>query len=532
MQSGNALGKEGKKFVFDRAWLEKDLGKYPAKLHAHRVAHELGVNRGIIYLPGQDSKYYDDSDMGPRFRQRRHFYYVSGADFPGCVVTYDIARDHLVLWIPHVEPRTVLYFGRLPGIEECKAASDLDDVRPIEGLDKALADLLKDGDTLYTLHSDQVPKVAEGAPVYVDTSSLLRAADNARVVKTEYEVEVIRRANHISSEAHRALLSRLSTFTNEREIDAQFIASCTAHGAPTQSYPLIVASGINASILHYDENNQTLTDGRQFLVIDGGAEFRCYASDITRTLPLYPSPSSSSSSSSPFPSPKAEAIYRLVERMQEECIERVRPGVLYVSLHRHAAEVAVDGLLKLGLLKAESAAEVLAQGTVAAFFPHGLGHHIGLEVHDVAGDERLYMSVAGSSTARGAGRRGRGKREYVPPTAMAALFSDHDDPTVTATTTTTPAADKKPYQALRPNMILTIEPGIYFCREYIEGNFLSNPSHARFIDRDVLDTYWDVGGVRIEDDILVTKDGYENLTAAPKGDAMLEEIARGRRVGE
>lgn len=330
------------------------------------------------------------------------------------------------------------------------------------------------------------------------------------------------RPNKPQSEAHRALLSCLSTFTNEREIDAQFIASCTAHGAPTQSYPLIVASGVNASVLHYDDNNQLL-DGRQLLVIDGGAEFRCYASDITRTLPLYPS--SSSSSSSPFPSSKAEAIYRLVERMQEECIQRVRPGVLYVALHRHAAEVAVDGLLKLGLLKAESAAEVLAQGTVAAFFPHGLGHHIGLEVHDVPGDERLYMHVTEGNTH---GRR-RGKREYIPPTAMAALFSDNnDDPTATTTTTTTKPT--KPYQALRPNMILTIEPGIYFCRDYIEGNFLSNPAHARFIDRDVLDTYWGVGGVRIEDDVLVTEDGYENLTAAPKGDEMLEEIKEGRRA--
>ncbi|KAH6849750.1 putative Xaa-Pro aminopeptidase [Chaetomium sp. MPI-CAGE-AT-0009] len=505
----------------NQKWLE-GLGKFPAKTHARKVAHELGVKQGLIYLPGQDEKYYEDSDMGPTFRQRRYFYYMAGADFPGCAVTYDIRKDHLVLWVPRIDPRTVLWFGKVPTPEECKAASDVDDVRYVDTLSKTLCPSLKSGETIYVLHADQVPKLDHlKVIIRVDAAHLKLAMDAARVIKTDYEIALIRRANAISSAAHKAVLHNIKRLTSEREVDSLFTGYCIAHGAPNQAYPVIAASGANASTLHYADNNQPFKN-RQLLLLDAGAEYRCYASDVTRTIPL------------PAFSPQAGAVYRLVERMQEECIARIRPGVRFRALHAHACAVAVAGLLRLGILRGVGGGgnssssgggggkggleeEILARGTVAAFFPHGLGHHVGLEVHDVSGRERLLLGAVGGG---GRGRRVGMKREGLTPTMAAALCEDAKRSAAEWEAGAVVVGGRG--QKLDEGMVVTVEPGIYFCREYIEGYFLSDPDHAKYINTEVLEKYWDIGGVRIEDDILVTKDGHENLTWAPKGDEMLK----------
>lgn len=121
----------------------------------------------------------------------------------------------------------------------------------------------------------------------------------------------------LQSAAHRAVLARLRKLTNEREIEAIFRGYCIAQGAKRQAYPVIAAAGTAASTLHYIDNDQPLA-GRQLVVLDAGAEWNCYASDITRTFPV----------SGRF-SPEAAAIYNIVQRMQNECIQRVRPGVVF-----------------------------------------------------------------------------------------------------------------------------------------------------------------------------------------------------------
>lgn len=127
------------------------------------------------------------------------FFYMAGADFAGCSVTYDIARDHLVLWIPYTNPRAVLWYGRTPSPKECIAAIDVDEVRYSTGLDKFLHATLRPGSTLYVLNEAQKPKLrrAEGE-VHIDSRSLAPAIERARVTKTDYEVAMIRQANAVS----------------------------------------------------------------------------------------------------------------------------------------------------------------------------------------------------------------------------------------------------------------------------------------------------------------------------------------------
>ncbi|KAI8628580.1 metallopeptidase family M24-domain-containing protein [Xylariaceae sp. FL1651] len=476
-------------------------GKYPAKLHARKVAKELGSQEGIIYLPGQWDVNWEDSDQGPPFRQRRYFYYLTGADFPGCSVTYDIAADKLTLWIPYTPPATILWFGNTPSPEACLARADIHDVKYTGQLAEYLKSRLASVKTLYVLRSSQLPKF-DGfgnlkPRLHIDTTSLQPVMDEARVIKTDYEVAMIRKANAVSSEAHRQVARSLYSMSNECQIEAAFVASCTAQNAHAQAYPIIAGSGANASTLHYDANNEPLV-GRQLVVLDAGAEWNCYASDVTRTLPI----------GSTF-STEAKAIYDLVHQMQEECIQRIRPGVEFRDMQLHATLVAVKGLLRLGILHNGTADEIFKNGLGAAFFPHGLGHHVGLDVHDVLSKDLL----------RPAGESIWGKRRPIGPHSLRAIIKQAGSSDNAGT-----ASQNRQHSTLQANMVVTVEPGLYFCRPYIEAYFLRSDEHKQYINQAVLERYWAVGGVRIEDCVLVTENGYENLTTAPKGEELLRIV--------
>lgn len=194
------------------------------------------------------------------------------------------------------------------------------------------------------------------------------------------------------------------------------------------------------------------------MLLDAGCEWGCYASDVTRTFPLNGKWTK-----------EGEEIYKVVERMQRECIDAIRPGRLYYKLHLVACLIAVEELMKLGILYNGTRSEILARGTVAAFFPHGLGHHVGLEVHDVSGRERLLLtgstvSSSGLNSQRVPGfqePRRRMKREQVTPEDLAAMYREammnKDD--VEQNDVRPPPY--KGRQRLRENMVVTIEPGMF-----------------------------------------------------------------------
>lgn len=337
---------------------------------------------------------------------------------------------------------------------------------------------------IFILHPDQRPP-SKYAKKDVDAERLQPAMDASRGVKDATEIELIRRANVISALAHTAILENIGRMTKESEIAALFLETCMSHGAPEQAYGIIAASGENAAILHYMKNDEPF-GSRPLVCLDAGAEFSCYASDVTRTFPT--------GSTGDWPNPESRNIYRAVERMQEECIQLIKPGVHYRDIHVHAHNVAIEELLKLGIFKKGSVQELKESGASTVFFPHGLGHHVGLEVHDVS--EKSIMA-----------------------------HENGHEPTIVPGFTHTPCTMSA--VPLEENMIVTVEPGIYFNRLAIE-NARKLPV-AQFIDFDVVERYIPIGGVRIEDDILVTAEGYENLTTAPKGEKALEIIRKSNR---
>jgi Xaa-Pro aminopeptidase len=308
---------------------------------------------------------------------------------------------------------------------------DIDQVFYIDQLQDYLQDWAKfHRGNLYILHQAQNPLIP-GINEPVDSESLLPAINLARLVKDAHEIALIRKANDISSQAHREVLANVQKFKNEAQVEGLFLDVCVSKRAKQQAYDPIAASGPNAGTLHYDDNDQDFED-RQLMCLDAGCEWELYASDITRTFPL----------SGKWPSEEAKSIYQLVQRMQDTCIRDLKPGVKYLDLHIKAHQIAIDGLLSLGILHNGTREEIYKAGTSKAFFPHGLGHHVGLEVHDPGQADLMSMT------------KGNPKYEMAP-----SIFpKDFHLPVYDPETCRSPVDVFSGH--LEEGMVLTVEPGM------------------------------------------------------------------------
>jgi Xaa-Pro aminopeptidase len=404
-------------------------------------------------------------------------------DEPNAHVTYDIHRDLLTLFIAPIDPDRVIWTGRGSTIDEAFDKYDVDDVQVSPDLVDVVKRWTDKTDApVFILHPTQEAFPGQNKLPRVDFTKLQNAIDQCRVIKDPHEIALIRKANEISADAHRTVLSNIRALTNETQVEGIFKDVCLSRGAKHQSYAPIAGSGENAAILHYTKNDEPL-EGRQLMVLDAGAEWCMYASDVTRSFPLHGDWSK-----------EAQATYDLVQKMQDSCIEKIKPGTRFLDLHVLAHQIAVHGLLKLGILQNGSAEEILEAGSTLAFFPHGLGHHLGLEVHDVS-DQPINSAWNGESA----------EREQL----TAKLISGACRSPV-----------NKESGGLEEDMVLTVEPGIYFSRFAIK-KFLESPVHSKYINKDVVERYYPVGGVRIEDDILVNALHFHGRLTHPltiKGD--------------
>lgn len=493
--------------------------KYPAKSHAQRVGNATGLPGGIIALAGEKQDLYSHSDQTRHFRQDRYFYYLTGCNEPDCFVTYDIKKDHLTLWLPPVgNLREVFYMGRGSTVEEAMDKYDIDEAKY---LPKSKTGHLSSDSTMLHLRKQNPPDTGfyqlnpcDLAPQLNGTScrlvGLQTALDNCRAVKDQDEIALIRKANDISSQAHLKILQNMRNLTTEAQAEGLFTFYCIAAGAKEQAYDPIMGSGPNAATLHYQANNESFGN-RQVLLIDASCEWELYAADITRTIPLNPKNPGS------WPSREAEAVYKAVERMQEEAIKMLKPGVKFNDVHWHAAHMAIDALLDLGILKGDHM-DIFHSDVYATFAPHGLGHMIGLEVHDVK-SVRPSEDPQNVAKAYSAYVERTGSKHAAKPGFSEAKHFHMDLQMLRAPNT----LESPPLEA---GNVVTIEPGLYF-NELILRAVLSDTEKRKFFDVEVLKRYMPVGGVRIEDDILITKSGYENLTKALKGEEMLKAIRNG-----
>lgn len=227
--------------------------------------------------------------------------------------------------------------------------------------------------TLFVITKQVSEYVAFPAFAHTNSEILRKAIEDERVTKDLFEISLIAKANEISALAHKAVLDQAKTASNEQELEATFVATCMAHGCKDQAYPSIVAGGTNAATLHYIKNDESLR-GRLNILLDAGTEHRCYCSDVTRTFPI----------SGTF-SKESQMVYDIVDEMQSSCFKMLKAGIMWEDVHMNAHKVAIRGLKNAGLLKGDDQ-EIFDKRVSVAFFPHGLGHYLGMDTHDTGGN--------------------------------------------------------------------------------------------------------------------------------------------------
>lgn len=462
-----------------------------------RLRFAAALGEAIAIIPGAQ-EVRRNGDVNYEFRQSSDFFFLTGFDEPDAVAVLNPAhaKERYVLFVRPRDREMEIWNGRRAGVEGAVATYGADAAYPIERLDEKLREYLIDRPRLYyrlghAAFDGRITRLlvevraarARGlaAPATLeDPGPILH---ELRLRRSPAELARHRRACAISRDAHVEAMRYARPGLYEYQVQAALEFVFRASGSPRNGYPSIVASGPNACILHYVENARRMEDG-DLLLIDAGCEYGYHSADITRTFPV----------NGRFSAPQL-AIYGLVLKSQLAGIAAARPGARYEAVHEAARRVLAEGLVGLGLVP-RGLADTLAMHHYREFYMHGTGHWLGMDVHDV-GDYRI-----------------EGKS-----------------------------------RVLEPGMVFTVEPGLYVdperetatfhLREYSEDEMWERrlrlglaaakqleeeeKAKAEKVVHPIPREFRGIG-VRIEDDVLITADGCEVLTAGtPK---TVEEIER------
>lgn len=398
---------------------------------AAAAAWDLRGDEVVLVSAGEEIPVPGRGDRTYPFRAHSEYLYLTDRERPRGVIAFDPGEG----WIEFVDPvtRDELLWTGLEGDREGVPEG----TRPLAELDALVA--------------GRSPRRLGSAP---ESDRDLRDA-LIRVRRPKDDVEIERML--VAEAATRAGFARLAALVepgrSERELQIELETEFMRSGGDFLAFETIVAAGDHAAVLHFSPTERRLRDG-ELLLCDAGAEFRGYASDVTRTYPV----------GSGFSAEQA-VVYETVERAASEAIDRCRPGVSWADVHRTAALVIADGLIELGVLRGERES-LVEGGAVARFFPHGVGHMVGLGIRDagIASDE-IRPAPPGQPQLR---------------------------------------ADVE----LAARQAWTVEPGIYFVPA-----LLDDPGAVEGIVSDRVEELRGFGGVRLEHDVLIGEAGCEVLTA-------------------
>ena len=363
----------------------------PAAAFARRRRQlmKMCAEDAILVLPAAPERVRSHDTHYP-YRQDSDFWYLTGFDEPEAVLVLVPGRRHgeALLFCRERDPEREAWDGPRAGQEGAVERFGMDDAYPIEDLDEILPGLLEGRSRVYYHFGrdadfdlkligwvnrvrEQVRHGAQPPHEFLELGHLLH---ELRLFKSKEEVKLMQHAADISVQAHQAAMRAARPGIHEYELQADIERVFRANDA-WPAYGSIVGAGRNACVLHYRANNARAADG-DLVLIDAGAEYRGYASDITRTFPV----------NGRF-SREQRALHDLVGAAQAAALAQARPGVAYEAGHAAAVETLTEGLLKLGLLKGKLEKN-LAGGQYKRFYRHKTGHWLGLDVHDV-GDYRL-----------------------------------------------------------------------------------------------------------------------------------------------
>lgn len=425
----------------------------------------------IIYMKGSEMMYRYQTDFEFPFRQESNFWYLTGVDEADYHLILDLKTETYHLFAPKRDEHYGVWHGRIKSKDDIQTLHEPDELH----YDNELLTVLKNlnPNKIYCLNEEQAEYLEDlDRSFNVDSESLNDAITFCRTIKTEDELNLMRESARINNIAHRKVMEAVKPGMYEYELKALFDYHQEKRGLLFPAYSGIHAAGVNSAILHYTECGSRLNNGDLYL-IDAGFEYEGYASDVTRTYPA----------NGRYTDEQA-AVYQTVLNALNRTIEMVEPGIKMEDLHLAAAEIILEGLKRMGLVKGTKA-ELMENDIFALFFPHGLGHFLGLDTHDVGGYPKGVERID-----RPGIRFLRARRE------------------------------------LQAGMVITIEPGLYFIPSLLRKAF-EDEKKSKFLNADKIEAYFEFGGVRIEDNLIVTEDGYENLTDVPKEIKEIEKIIRG-----
>ena len=414
------------------------------RLWGHMLPNSIAiVPAAVPRIRNGDSEY--------SFCQDSDFYYLTGFNEPDAILVLIKEKDRAVLFSEPDDPKVSRWIG--PRLGDSVLQNGMDERHDLDKWTAMLPELMLNQQQVYFSFGynhrldHQVLKALETVrqkqrhavhafEKFIEIKPLIA---ELRVIKSEEELALMAYAGEVSGRAHKTLMQKCKPDIFEYQLEASFVADCMDAGCRAMAYPPIVAAGANACTLHYTRNQDKFADG-QLVLVDAGGEYEHYAADITRTFPV----------NGRF-SPEQRTVYEIVLKAQNEALALIKPGVLWTDIQNLIVKTMLQGLLDAGIIKG-SVEEWISSKRYHAFYMHGSGHWLGLDVHDAG-------SYMGSGLSR----------------------------------------------LLQPNMVLTVEPGLYF-----------SPDCAEVEER------WRGIGVRIEDDVVVTETGNRCLTSnAPK---TVEEI--------
>ncbi|MBO6621962.1 MAG: aminopeptidase P family protein [Balneola sp.] len=426
---------------------------------------------GVVFIQGAETMYRYATDYEFPFRQESNFWYLTGVNEAECSLVLDLKKEEYHLFVPERDAQYAVWHGYVKTKEQYQEEYQPDHLHYRNDILKVLNELKPE--TVYCIDDEQAEFVEDlNRGFNVETEALVDALTYCRALKTDWELDQLREACRVNDLAYLEVMKSIKPGMYEYEMKAIFNKVQIENGLMQDAYNGIFASGVNASILHYVVNNSRIKEGDLFLM-DSGFECNGYASDYTRTFPANGKYND-----------VQKGIYNSVLAGMDKVLDSIKPGVKMEDLHLLAARTMMEGLKDMGIVKG-NVDDMMEENIFALFFPHGLGHFLGLDTHDVGG------------YPKGVDRIDRPGIKFL-----------------------------RARRELLPGMVITIEPGIYFVPAVLNPA-MADPEKNQFLNTEKVESLLGFGGVRIEDDIIVTENGLENMTNVPKKVDEIEALMKG-----
>lgn len=426
------------------------------------------VSEGIILILGNNDSPMNCTDNTYHFRQDSSFLYFFGLDFQQLAGVIDVDSGEEILFGDDFSMDDIIWMGPQERMQEKAARAGVKMSQRFQQLFSLIGEAVKRGRKIHftppyratnQLLLHELTGIKPSQQKESASLELIQAIVGLRSYKDEQEVEELKKAAATGYAMHVTAMKMAMPGTWEQKIAGTIEGISLANGNPP-SFPIILSQ--NGETLHNHNHSNILKEGK-LLLVDAGSETSLhYASDHTRTSPI----------GGAF-TPKQREIYEIVLAANNKATELARPGVSYLSVHLEVAKVIASGLKEVGLMKGQ-VEEAVKAGAHAMFMPHGLGHMMGLDVHDMEDLGQIYV----------------GYDEEIRPVDQFGT------------------ASLRLGRKLETGFVITNEPGIYFIPALID-QWKAEKQHADFINFDRLDDYRDFGGIRLEDDLLITENSCE-----------------------